>query len=276
MSALILISRLLDYPDDALWQHQQELTEAICQSHEFSAEQLQQLQQFTSELLAQPPLNAQAEYSDLFDRGRSVSLLLFEHVHGESRDRGQAMVDLLAQYERHGLQLNCNELPDYLPLYLEYLAQRPHAEVLAGLREITDILALLHARLQQRASRYQLLFQLLLALANSPVDHSELHASLQKQAASEPRDDTPQALDAVWYEEQVKFMADQGCSATAISAHQRRFANSTAAQYLQMSETCQPSRQQADLPQITPPPSSSIAQPTAACCTSTTQEGASL
>lgn len=74
------------------------------------------------------PLDAQAQYSELFDRGRATSLLLFEHVHGESRDRGQAMVDLLAQYEQHGLQLNSRELPDHLPLYLEYLAQRRKAK----------------------------------------------------------------------------------------------------------------------------------------------------
>lgn len=66
------------------------------------------------------PLDARAQYSELFDRGRATSLLLFEHVHGESRDRGRAMVDLLAQYEQHGLQLNSRELPDHLPLYLEY------------------------------------------------------------------------------------------------------------------------------------------------------------
>ncbi len=71
------------------------------------------------------PLDAQAQYSELFHRGRATSLLLFEHVHGESRDRGQAMVDLLAQYEQHGLQLNSCELPDHLPLYLEYLSQLP-------------------------------------------------------------------------------------------------------------------------------------------------------
>ncbi|VTQ22636.1 respiratory nitrate reductase 1 subunit delta [Escherichia coli] len=63
---------------------------------------------------------------------RATSLLLFEHVHGESRDRGQAMVDLLAQYEQHGLQLNSRELPDHLPLYLEYLAQLPQSEAVEG------------------------------------------------------------------------------------------------------------------------------------------------
>ncbi len=76
----------------------------------------------------------QASYSELFDRGRATSLLLFEHVHGESRDRGQAMVDLMAQYEQHGLQLDSRELPDHLPLYLEYLAQLPKSEALGGYR----------------------------------------------------------------------------------------------------------------------------------------------
>lgn len=79
-------------------------------------------------------LDVQAAYSELFDRGRATSLLLFEHVHGESRDRGQAMVDLMAQYEQHGLQLDSRELPDHLPLYLEYLAQLPKSEALGGYR----------------------------------------------------------------------------------------------------------------------------------------------
>ncbi len=69
------------------------------------------------------PLDAQAHYSELFDRGRATSLLLFEHVHGESRDRGQAMVDLMAQYEQHGLQLKQPRAADHLPLYLEFPGQ---------------------------------------------------------------------------------------------------------------------------------------------------------
>lgn len=95
------------------------------------------------------PLDARAQYSELFDRGRATSLLLFEHVHGESRDRGRAMVDLLAQYEQHGLQLNSRELPDHLPLYLG-TAQLPQSEAVEGLKDIAPILALLSARLQQR------------------------------------------------------------------------------------------------------------------------------
>jgi nitrate reductase delta subunit len=103
MIELVVISRLLEYPDAALWQHQQELIEALQSSTHFTASQSQGVIDFLQQLTSQDLLDAQANYSELFDRGRATSLLLFEHVHGESRDRGQAMVDLLAQYARQGL-----------------------------------------------------------------------------------------------------------------------------------------------------------------------------
>ncbi|VEA76811.1 respiratory nitrate reductase 1 subunit delta [Salmonella enterica subsp. arizonae] len=125
MIELVIVSRLLEYPDAALWQHQQELFNALASSEHLDKEDVRTLVVFLRDLTAQEILDAQASYSELFDRGRATSLLLFEHVHGESRDRGQAMVDLMAQYEQHGLQLDSRELPDHLPLYLEYLAQLP-------------------------------------------------------------------------------------------------------------------------------------------------------
>ncbi|VTM56655.1 respiratory nitrate reductase 1 subunit delta [Escherichia coli] len=105
MIELVIVSRLLEYPDAALWQHQQEMFEAIAASKNLPKEDAHALGIFLRDLTTMDPLDAQAQYSELFDRGRATSLLLFEHVHGESRDRGQAMVDLLAQYEQHGLQL---------------------------------------------------------------------------------------------------------------------------------------------------------------------------
>ncbi|MEL0550655.1 MULTISPECIES: nitrate reductase molybdenum cofactor assembly chaperone [Enterobacteriaceae] len=231
MIELVIVSRLLEYPDAALWQHQQELFEALASSETLSKEDAQQLGVFLRDLTAQDPLDAQAYYSELFDRGRATSLLLFEHVHGESRDRGQAMVDLMAQYERHGLTLDSRELPDHLPLYLEYLAQLPADEAIAGLQDVAPILGLLSARLRQRESHYAVLFELLLTLANTQVDSQQV----AEKIADEARDDTPQALDAVWEEEQVKFFADQGCAESDIAAHQRRFAGAVAPQYLNIS-----------------------------------------
>ncbi|WLI76492.1 nitrate reductase molybdenum cofactor assembly chaperone [Kosakonia sp. H02] len=231
MIELLVISRLLEYPDAALWQHQQELFDALASGEHLAKADAQHVGIFLRDLTTQDLLDAQASYSELFDRGRATSLLLFEHVHGESRDRGQAMVDLLAQYERHGLQLDSRELPDHLPLYLEYLAQLPVAEAIGGLQDIAPILALLQARLQQRESHYASLFDALLALTKTEVDN----AQVAEKIAGEARDDTPQALDAVWEEEQVKFFAEQGCGDADITAHQRRFAGSVAPQYLNIS-----------------------------------------
>ncbi|MDU7134800.1 MAG: nitrate reductase molybdenum cofactor assembly chaperone, partial [Enterobacteriaceae bacterium] len=138
------------------------------------------------------------------------------------------MVDLLAQYARQGLELDSRELPDHLPLYLEYLAQLPPAEALGGLQDIAPILALLSARLQQRDSHYAMLFTPLIELANTAIDQQKV----AEKIADEARDDTPQALDAVWEEEQVKFFAEQGCGESDITAHQRRFAGAVAPQYL--------------------------------------------
>ncbi|CBA31401.1 nitrate reductase molybdenum cofactor assembly chaperone [Cronobacter turicensis] len=231
MTELLIISRLLEYPDAALWQHQQELFDALTDTQHLSLQNAHHLGVFIRDLLQEDLLDAQAAYGELFDRGRATSLLLFEHVHGESRDRGQAMVDLLAQYERAGLMLDSRELPDHLPLYLEYLAQLPAQDAINGLRDIAPILALLGARLQQRESRYAVLFDLLIALSDTQVDTRNVHEKI----ADEARDDTPQALDAVWEEEQVKFFADQGCGESDIAAHQRRFAGAVAPQYLNIS-----------------------------------------
>ncbi|HFE9267086.1 TPA: nitrate reductase molybdenum cofactor assembly chaperone [Raoultella ornithinolytica] len=231
MIELVVVSRLLEYPDADLWQHQNELFDVLATSEKLEKADAQALGVFLRDLTAQDLLDAQAAYSELFDRGRATSLLLFEHVHGESRDRGQAMVDLLNQYEQHGLVLDSRELPDHLPLYLEYLAQLPESEAIGGLQDIAPILALLCARLQQRESRYAVLLEQLLKLANSALDE----AKVAEKIADEARDDTPQALDAVWEEEQVKFFADQGCGESDIAAHQRRFAGAVAPQYLNIS-----------------------------------------
>ena len=133
-----------------------------------------------------------------------MSLLLFEHIHGESRDRGQAMVDLVETYRKHGLELAEKELPDYLPLVLEYLSYRPLSEVSDWLTHIKHILELLAARAQERESTYALLFEILMELAQGEVDLS----LMRRRVASEPRDDTAEAMDKVWEEEAVRFSVE--------------------------------------------------------------------
>lgn len=223
MRILKVIGLLLEYPDEELWENREEAL-ALVQADAPA------LLPFVRPLLAATLLDRQAEWCEVFERGRATSLLLFEHVHAESRDRGQAMVDLMAQYEQAGLQLDCRELPDHLPLYLEYLSILPDNEAREGLHNVAPILALLGGRLKQRECDYYQLFDLLLSLANSPLNSD----SVTKQVAGEKRDDTRQALDAVWEEEQVKFIEDNAtaCDSSPMQAYQRRFSQDVAPQYV--------------------------------------------
>jgi nitrate reductase delta subunit len=154
--------------------------------------------------MAQEPMAAQERWLELFDRGRAMSLLLFEHIHGESRDRGQAMVDLLATYRGHGFALGAKQLPDYLPVVLEYLSLRPVEEVRDWLGHVAHILELLAARAQERGSAYAVLLETLVETATGKVDLALLRA----RVAGEERDDTPEAMDRVWEEEAVRFGAE--------------------------------------------------------------------
>lgn len=199
---LKLLGVLLDYPRDALWQHADELIAATADAALARSRQ-QQLTAFAQALFAMDALDAQERWLGLFDRGRSMSLLLFEHIHGESRDRGQSMVDLVETYRKHGLELAERELPDYLPLVLEYLSYRPQSEVSDWLTHIKHILELLAARALERASPYALLFEILMELAQGQVDLS----LMRRRVATEARDDTPEAMDQVWEEEAVRFGA---------------------------------------------------------------------
>lgn len=219
MSIYRLIAWLLDYPQD----NSAELVNAfrdLLNQQMLPAAQYTALTGFINQYAQTPLLDLQARYEGLFDRGRAVSLHLFEHVHGESRDRGQAMVDLQAQYRAAGLDIGVRELPDYLPLYLEFLSTQGEQNAQLGLQEIAPILALLHCRLEERASPYAFLLDALLHLSGADLDVD----GLRSQLAGEARDDTPEALDKVWEEEMVRFSAGEDCPANSHkpAASQRR------------------------------------------------------
>ncbi len=223
MRILKIIALLMEYPDEVLWENRDEALDLITQD-------APTLLPFTRTYLSAPLLDRQAEWCEVFERGRATSLLLFEHVHEESRDRGQAMVDLMAQYEKVGLQLDCRELPDYLPLYLEYLSIVGEAEARDGLQNVAPILALIGGRLKQRDVAHYQLFDALLRLAETRLSSDSVAA----QVATEKRDDTRQALDAVWEEEQVKFIEDNAtsCDSSPMQQYQRRFSQDVAPQYV--------------------------------------------
>ncbi|QDA57083.1 nitrate reductase molybdenum cofactor assembly chaperone [Thermomonas aquatica] len=203
MKLLKLIAVLLDYPQEELWEHAGELR-AACDDPALPPARRAALRGFADGLMAQEPMAAQERWLELFDRGRAMSLLLFEHIHGESRDRGQAMVDLLATYRGHGFALGAKQLPDYLPVVLEYLSLRPVEEVRDWLGHVAHILELLAARAQERGSAYAVLLETLVETATGKVDLALLRA----RVAGEERDDTPEAMDRVWEEEAVRFGAE--------------------------------------------------------------------
>lgn len=210
MSLLKLVGVLMDYPQDELWEHGEELL-AAADASELSSQRRHELAGFARQLLDTDPLVAQDAWLSLFDRGRSMSLLLFEHIHGESRDRGQAMVDLIEAYRKNGFELASKELPDYLPLLLEYLSQRPPEEARDWLHHVSHIVGLLAARSGERNSPYALLFEVLVEYAEGRLDLD----TLRRRASEEPRDDTPEAIDALWEEEAVRFGSeapDENCS----------------------------------------------------------------
>jgi nitrate reductase delta subunit len=152
----------------------------------------------------------QESYVMLFDRSRTLSLNLFEHVHGESRDRGGAMVSLIETYRGGGFDPATSELPDHLPVLLEFLSMRPFAEAQETLADAAHILDALSARLRRRESGYAAAFAALLQLADTQADAGAV-AEMLAQPDDDPTDLT--ALDAVWEESEVTFGPDPnaGC-----------------------------------------------------------------
>jgi nitrate reductase molybdenum cofactor assembly chaperone NarJ/NarW len=199
---LKVISRLLDYPSQSLNDHSSELISVVKESR-LSADNKIQLIVFIDKLTATDLYDAQERYDLLFERGRSLSLLLFEHVHGESRDRGQAMVDLMREYNEHGFEINSEQLPDYIPLYLEFLSLQNSAYINEWLSGVVHILAVLSERLLDRECDYRILFESLIEL--SGADTSTERIQIAKAVKKEQRDDTIAAIDTAWEDKEIRF-----------------------------------------------------------------------
>lgn len=137
------------------------------------------------------PLWVEERYVELFDRGRATSLHLFEHVHGDARDRGEAMVELKMIYERAGFCLTANELPDYLPVLLEYLSCRDLREAREMLSDCAHVLRATGEALLQRGSPYSAVFQTLLTI----IGETGLDTKAVSPSVAETED-----LDRDWFE----------------------------------------------------------------------------
>lgn len=202
LRSLKALSALLTYPTAELQQASGEISEAIEKDGAIPLGVRKQLHRLLTELATGDLYDLQERYVLLFDRTRSLSLHLFEHVHGESRDRGQAMIDLKAQYEAHNLFMSAAELPDFAPLFLEYLSLLPAREACETLGQPAHIFAAIAERLRKRKSSYEAVFRALVALSAAKPKEEKVSALL---TLPDPDATDLAAIDAAWEDEPVNF-----------------------------------------------------------------------
>ncbi len=204
------ISALLSYPTAELQQAKAELMEALQQGNLLPADSIKAMETLINALADGDIYTLQETYVGLFDRSRTLSLNLFEHVHGESRDRGGAMVNLVENYRAAGFEPASSELPDHIPVLLEFLAMRPIDEAREVLADAAHILEVLQTRLTRRESIYAPVFAALMQISDAEADRAVVAEMLAV------KDDDPndrEALDEVGEESEVTFAPDPnaGC-----------------------------------------------------------------
>lgn len=177
------LARLLNYPDASLRSELGYLAAVIDEEAALSASRRAELRALVHELLRAEPIEAESRYVETFDRGRATSLHLFEHVHGDSRDRGPAMIDLAQTYEKAGLQMAPEELPDHLCVVLEFASTQPPEIAAEFLAEVAHILNSVFSALLKRESSYASVLAAVLELAGQT-------AQAVPFTADEPLDDS--------------------------------------------------------------------------------------
>jgi len=203
-------SLILSYPTRELQHAMPEIGAVLASDTRLTAAARRALRPLIGELSGRDIYDLEEQFVLLFDRSRTLSLNLFEHVHGESRDRGGAMVSLVETYREGGFDPVTSELPDHLPVLLEFLATRPAPEAQATLADAAHIFEALNARLIRRDSPYGAVFACLIQLAAVTADE-EAVAEMLARPDDDPTD--LDALDEVWEESEVLFGPDPnaGC-----------------------------------------------------------------
>lgn len=222
MKTLKVLSALLSYPTEDLVAASDELRAVLDREALLRKAERDGLYELIADLSVGELLDLQERYILLFDRTRSLSLHLFEHVHGESRDRGQAMVDLIKVYEDGGYSPTTKELPDFLPLFLEFASTRAPAEAIELVGQPAHVFTALAERLRKRKSPYHAIFAALVALGKAKPDAETVARLL---AEPDPEPDDLEALDAAWAEEEVLFgpgAASDACGKDGLAAKLRQ------------------------------------------------------
>lgn len=212
MKTFKVLSALLAYPEAEVLAHRHEMADILTSEGLLPTIQRSAIIKFMADLARLDILDAQERYVSLFDRNRSLSLHLYEHVHGESRDRGQAMVQLAEMYRLHGLEISAHELPDYLPLFLEFLSLLPEKAAASLLSEAVHVVAALREKLNQRGSHYEIVLTAIESLAAKAPNRAAVEEAM---LALQPDADSLAALDQQWEEEAVRFTAAPSPDGTA-------------------------------------------------------------
>lgn len=202
MKTFKVLSALLTYPTEELVAAAPLFGAVLDEERLVPLAAREKLDVLIDELASGDLYDLQERYGLLFDRSRSLALHLFEHVHGESRDRGQAMVDLKTLYENAGFFIAANDLPDFIPLFLEFLSTQKVEAARELLAQPAHIVAAIAERLERRESSYKAVFDALVAIAEAKPEREAIE-ELLKGPDPDPMDFA--ALDAAWEEEEVRF-----------------------------------------------------------------------
>jgi nitrate reductase delta subunit len=198
------LGALLDYPTPELQSALDDVEQALAEERAIPGTELEGVRALVDRLRTTDIMDAQEYWIGLFDRSKRLALHLYEHSYGESRDRGQAMVNLALTYRMNGFELNAAEMPDYLPLFLEFLSVIPEAHARRYLTDALEIIEALRIRLDERDSIYAALLSALVTLASREADD----AVVEEILAGEPQDPANlEELDREWAEEPVDFAA---------------------------------------------------------------------
>ena len=198
-----ILSLLLSYPSNELQKFLVEVGAELKSEKLLCSEKIGEIEKFTDHFSKMDLTDWQADYVQLFDYSRSASLHLFEHIKGDSKDRGQAMVDMLDFYKENGMQLSANELPDYIPVFLEFLSTLKIEKAAELLAEPVHIIQRIFMALEEKKNPYRYVFSAIVSLSGRQPDENATKAVIQNEK--------PLDLDAEYEDEPVEFGGDNSC-----------------------------------------------------------------
>jgi nitrate reductase delta subunit len=206
-----VLSLLLSYPNDELQKFLLQVEEELREESLLQEDKITEIVKFCIRFNQLDLTNWQEEYVQLFDYSRSVSLHIFEHIKGDSRDRGQAMVNLMEFYKESGMHLTAKELPDYIPAFLEFLSTLPTKKAAELLGETVNIMDKINEALSESENHYSSIFQAIISLSAKQPDKAITREMIKNEK--------PLDLDAEYEEEPVTFGGGApSCSSQGTSA----------------------------------------------------------